>query len=173
MIAANKAGSFTIMFGVAFAVIYTVATEINLPLVTYHPVIGAVDFLWKPPRTGPAMYWYGWMLTALLGALVLAYGAMLIPETLLQRALVFGAVAALAYLVAYTIALSVYARASVEMEFLKSRWLSVAVAVVLAAIVGGLAPARWNRRLWPGWISLVPIGALAVLGYYLIPFFTR
>jgi hypothetical protein len=27
--------------------------------------------------------------------------------------------------------------------------------------------------LWQGWVWLVPIGALAVLAYYLTPFFTR
>jgi uncharacterized membrane protein len=38
--ASSKVVVFTIVFGVAYAVIYVICTEINLPLVTYHPVIG-------------------------------------------------------------------------------------------------------------------------------------
>jgi hypothetical protein len=49
----------------------------------------------------------------------------------------------------------------------------VVVALVAAAGISFFAPSRWQQRLWPGWIWLVPIGALAVLGYYLTPFFTR
>lgn len=75
MTASSKVVVFTIVFGVAYAVIYVICTEINLPLVTYHPVIGEVDVLWTPERRGPAMYWYGWMLTSLIGALALVSGA--------------------------------------------------------------------------------------------------
>ena len=175
MIAEEKIGLFAIVFGIAYAVLYTIATEINLPLVTYHPVIGAVDFLWKPPRpgSGPAMYWYGWMLTSLVCALVIAYVATLVPEQLLQRLVVLGVIGAVAYLIVYTVALQIYAGASTEMEFLKSRWTSAIVAGVTAIAAIYFAPAKWNARFWLGWIWVVPIGALAVLGYYLIPFFTR
>jgi hypothetical protein len=171
--AANKTTIFAMVFSIAYAVIYTIATEVNLPLVTYHPVIGEIDALWKPARSGPAMYWYGWMLTALLGAGIVAFIATYIREAWLQRVLLFGSLAAVAYLVVYSIALYVYDNASVELEFLKSRWWSVGIAIVAAAIVTYLAPTRWTERVWPGWICIVPIGALAVLGYYLTPFFTR
>ena len=175
MIATEKVGIFAIMFGVAYAVLYTIATELNLPLVTYHPVIGAVDVLYQRARspTQPAMYWYGWMLTSLVGALVIAYVATFLPESLLQRIIVCGVIGALAYLVVHTIALYVYAIASTEMELLKSRWASAIVAAVIAVVATYFAPARWSARVWHGWISVIPIGALAVLGYYLIPFFTR
>ena len=56
MTASSKVAVFTIVFGVAFAAIYVICTEINLPLVTYHPAIGEVDVLWVPERRGPAMY---------------------------------------------------------------------------------------------------------------------
>jgi len=175
MIAVDKTTTFTVVFGVASAVLYTVATEINLPVATYHPVTGVVDFLWKAPRpgSGPAMYWYGWMLTSLFGALLIAFVATLVPEGVLQRVIIFAAFGAFGYLVVSTVALFVYANASVELEFLRSRWTSVIAAALLAAIGVYLAPTRWTARLWPGWIIVVPIGALAVLGYYLIPFFTR
>src|SRR5215211_6908678 len=32
-------------------------------------------------------------------------------------------------------------------------------------------PTSWNERVWPGWVWVVPIGAMAVLGYYLTPYF--
>jgi len=173
MIATNKTLIAGMTFTIAYAVVYTICTEVNLPLVTYHPVIGEVDFLWKPERRGPAMYWYGWMLTSLIAATAMAAIASVTPETWLQRAITFGSLAAIGYLVFYTLALFVYDRATVELEFLKSRWLSVIAAVLIAAIVGFFLPAKWNERIWPGWVCAVPLGALAVLGYYLTPYFTR
>ena len=56
------------IFAAAFAIIYVVAEQWNFALVTYHPRIGEIDLLTRPSRTGPAMYWYGWMATALVGA---------------------------------------------------------------------------------------------------------
>jgi len=85
-------------FTIAFAVLYTICTEFNLPLLTYHPVIGQVDFLRTPERRGPAMYWYGWMLTSLIGATVVAAIAGMIRESWLQRAIAFGAIVAIGYL---------------------------------------------------------------------------
>jgi hypothetical protein len=173
MTASSKAAVFTIAFGVAYAVIYVICTEINLPLVTYHPVIGEVDVLWAPPRSGPAMYWYGWMLSSLIGALAVAWLAGVVPEQWVQRAIFFGCVAAVGYLIFYTVALFTYDKAPVELEFLKSRSLAVAAALLAAIVISFFAPMRWQQRLWPGWVWLVPIGALAVLAYYLTPFFTR
>ena len=173
MTASSKVAVFTIVFGVAFAAIYVICTEINLPLVTYHPAIGEVDVLWVPERRGPAMYWYGWMLTSLIGALALAWLASVVPEQWVQRVIFFGCATAVGYLIFYTVALFIYDRATVELEFLKSLPLAVAAALVAAAGISFFAPSRWQQRLWPGWIWLVPIGALAVLAYYLTPFFTR
>ena len=173
MTASSKVAVFTTVFGVAYAVIYVICTEMNLPLVTYHPAIGEVDVLWTPERRGPAMYWYGWMLTSLIGALALAWLAIIVPEQWVQRAIFFGCAAAVGYLIFYTAALFIYDRATVELEFLKSRPLAVVAALVAAAGISFFASSRWQQRLWPGWIWLVPIGALAVLAYYLTPFFTR
>src|SRR5262249_7327663 len=47
------------------------------------------------------------------------------------------------------------------------RGVSVVGALVVAAAISFLAPTTWNERLWPGWVCVVPIGALAVLAYYL------
>jgi len=173
MIGSDKIPIFAVTFTAACAAIYAACTEINLPLVTYHPVIGELDLLWTPERRGPAMYWYGWMLTSALGALVLAAIATLVPGRWLQRAVAFACVGAVAYLVLYTLALFVYDRATIELEFLKSRWLSIGAAIVVAALMTLFMPASWTKRLWPEWSWVVPIGALVVLGYYLTPYFTR
>src|SRR5262249_57456452 len=78
-----------------------------------------------------------------------------------------------AYLIFYTLALLIYDKATVELEFLKSRSLSLVAALVVTATISFFAPTKWNQRLWPGWVCVVPIGALAVLAYYLAPYFTR
>jgi hypothetical protein len=173
VIASDKLPTFALMFGVICAALYVVCTEVNLPLVTYHPVIGEIDLLWQPPRRGPAMYWYGWMLTAAIVAVPLALLATAVPAPWLQRTLTFACVLAAAYVAIYTLALWVYDKATVELEFLKWRSLSLAAAAVVAAIATAIAPAAWNKRLWHGWIWLVPVGALGVLAYYLTPYFTR
>ncbi len=173
MTATNKLGIFTIVFGIAYAVIYVVCTEVNLPLLTYHPVTGDLGFLYQPPGRGPAMYWYGWMLTSLIGAVVLALAATIIPEPWLQRAITFAAAAAVSYLIVYTLALFIYDNAAVELEFLKTRWWSLIAALVIAAVISLFWPAKWTQRLWPGWIWVIPVGAIGVLTYYLTPYFTR
>jgi hypothetical protein len=77
------------VFAIAFAVIYIVqvyltAFQVNLALITYHPQIGRWAILAEAPRQGqgPAMYWYGWLLTAALGAAALAALALALPRRL-------------------------------------------------------------------------------------------
>jgi hypothetical protein len=82
------------------------------------------------------------------------------------------ALAGIIYLIFHTVALFIYDKATIELEFLKSRWLSAIAALVLAAI-SSFSPARWGQRVCTGWAWVVPIGALAVLGYYLVPYFTQ
>jgi hypothetical protein len=140
MNSSDKIPVFALVFGIAYAVIYVICTELNLPLLTYNPAIVEVGILWQPLKSGPAMYWYGWMLTSALGALAVAFIAIAIPEPWLQRLITFGCVAATAYLVLYTLALFIYDNATVELGFLQSRWLSAAAAVVVAAILSALVP---------------------------------
>jgi hypothetical protein len=171
--ASSKLVVFAIAFGIAYSVIYVICTEVNLPLVTYHPATGEIGFLYQPPGRGPAMYWYGWMLTSLLGAVVLALIASVLPESWVQRAITFGAAFALVYFAAYTLALAVYDRASIELDFLKDRVWSALAALAAAMLVTLFAPARWTQRMWPGWMWVVPLGGAIVTTYYLIPYFTR
>jgi hypothetical protein len=73
------------VFSIAFAIIYIVSVEYNLALITYHPQI----FQWGPlaqaPKEGPAMYWYGWLLTSTLGAGGIAALSLVLPAKPFDR----------------------------------------------------------------------------------------
>jgi len=173
MTSTSKAGIFTIVFGIACAVIYAVCTEVNLPVFTYHPATGEFGLFYDAPRRGPAMFWFGWILTAALGAAALAAIATFVPEPWLQRIVMVGVIGAVLYLIIYTVALFTYERASIELEFLTERWWSAALAAVVAVVFTAFAPAAWTRRLWPNWTVIVPVGVIVVMVYYLTPYFTR
>jgi hypothetical protein len=173
MMATDRVGIAAITFTVACAALYVICTEVNLPAVTYHPVIGEIDLGWKAPRNGPVMYWYGWMLTSFIGAAIIAAVAAALPEKWTQRLITFLALAAIGSLIVSTVALFIYDKAPIEIEILKSRWVAVAGAVVLGAIGSLFAPRPWNERLSPVWAWIVPAGALVVLASYLVPFFTH
>jgi hypothetical protein len=63
------------IFAAAFAVIYVLSVQFNWALFTYHPKLGEFDWLPQPGRVGPPMYWYGWLVTSLLGATATSLGA--------------------------------------------------------------------------------------------------
>ncbi len=56
------------LFSVLFAIFYTIAVEMNWALVTYHPRLGEFGLWTQAARQGPAMHWYGWLLSAGLAA---------------------------------------------------------------------------------------------------------
>jgi len=87
-------------------------------------------------------------------------------------AIAFGAIVAIGYLVVYTLALSFYDRATVELEFLKSRWYSAIAALVIAALISYLLPAKWNQRFGPVGSPPSPSGRWPS-GLLLSPYFTR
>ena len=80
------------VFAIAFGIIYIVEVcltpfQINLALITYHPQINVWAPLAEAPRQGqgPAMYWYGWLLTAGLGASVMAALSLALPARPFDR----------------------------------------------------------------------------------------
>jgi hypothetical protein len=85
MIPSRSLPVFTIAFAAAYAVIYIFAIEFNLALFTYHPASEEFYFLVKPAADQPAMYWYGWLATAALGAFVVAALASGLPESWSKR----------------------------------------------------------------------------------------
>ena len=65
-------------FAAVAGVLYVVAMELNWAAFTYHPRLIEFGLGVERPRSGPAMYWYGWIATATGGGLVagmLALGA--------------------------------------------------------------------------------------------------
>jgi hypothetical protein len=74
--------TFALVFALATPVIYVACEIMNWPLFTYHPGTNRLNLGWAPAvrDEGPAMYWYGWTATALLGSAVLGALATLLPD---------------------------------------------------------------------------------------------
>jgi hypothetical protein len=79
--------TFATVFAIATPIIYVACEMANWPLFTYHPGTGRIDLGWAPAvkDEGPAMHWYGWTLTTLLGAGVLGFIAAKLPEGMTRR----------------------------------------------------------------------------------------
>lgn len=60
----------TPIFSAAFALVYVVSVELNLAAITYHPKTGSWGLWAQPAVNGPPMYWYGWLITATVGAVI-------------------------------------------------------------------------------------------------------
>ena len=74
--------TFAIVFGFGTAALYVVCDMMNWPLFTFHPGTNRVDLFYARALKGegPAMYWYGWTATSMLGAAVLGLLATFLPE---------------------------------------------------------------------------------------------
>jgi len=83
----SRFGTFALVFGISFAVLYVVCDMAALPMFTYHPGTDRIDAGFTPARRdeGPAMYWYGWLATSALCASVLGVLATLLPEKVRGR----------------------------------------------------------------------------------------
>jgi hypothetical protein len=79
--------TFATVFAIATPLLYVICDMQNLPLFTYHPGTDRVDLGWAPAvrDEGPAMYWYGWTASTLLGAAVLGLLAALLPTHVTRR----------------------------------------------------------------------------------------
>ena len=85
MNAPRSFGFLAIVFAVVYAVVYVIAVWQNYALFTYHPVPGTITPGVVKSFDGPAMYWYGWIATGAVGALVACLIACLVPENLAKR----------------------------------------------------------------------------------------
>ena len=74
--------TFAVVFAIATPIIYTICEMRNWPLFTYNPGTNRVDLFWAAAvkDEGPAMYWYGWTATTLIGAAVLGLLATRLAE---------------------------------------------------------------------------------------------
>jgi hypothetical protein len=68
------------VFSATFAVLYVLAIEYNLALITYHPQLNQWELLVGASRGVTPMYWYGWLATAALGGIVAAAIASIVPR---------------------------------------------------------------------------------------------
>jgi len=82
----TKTEPLAAIFATAFAIIYAPTMDYNWTMATYHPIQGIWQFGRAPPLAGgsPAMYWYGFVLTAALGAAIVTALAALIPDRLVD-----------------------------------------------------------------------------------------
>jgi hypothetical protein len=83
----TKTERLAAIFAVAFAIIYAPTMDYNWTAATYHPIQGIWQLgLAKPLGGGsPAMYWYGFVITAALGAAAVTAIAAIIPDALMDR----------------------------------------------------------------------------------------
>jgi hypothetical protein len=79
--------TFAVVCAIATPIIYVACETQNWPLFTYHPGTNRIDLFWAPAirNEGPAMYWYGWTATTLLGAGALGFLATLLPESTARK----------------------------------------------------------------------------------------
>ena len=171
----SKFGTFAITFGIAFAILYTVFERLNWPLFTYHPAVGKLDFWMQRARSGegPPMYWYGWLALSFAGAFVLGWIATMVTSQRLQRATVFCCVLAALWPAIFAVVNSINDPAGLGDEFLNSVWISAIPAFVGAAAATYFVSLQWAQRVWTGWLFVMSIGGLAILGYSLKQYFLR
>jgi hypothetical protein len=85
--ASEKFRTFVLVFSLTATVIYVLSDLLGLPVFTYHPATGRLEWGYALPRRneGPVMYWYGWILTTLIGATVAGLLATWLPENVTRR----------------------------------------------------------------------------------------
>jgi hypothetical protein len=79
--------NFWIIFSCSFSTTYLLANIYKLPLFSYYPATSKVTFGWSTSTMddGPAMYWYGWLLSALIVAFTLSWLTSFLPNKLAQK----------------------------------------------------------------------------------------
>ena len=77
-----SAVTFAITFAVGGTLIYLLCLHFNWPLFTFHPATNRIAFGWEAARSGegPAMYWYGWIATMLIGSTLFGAVAARLPS---------------------------------------------------------------------------------------------
>ena len=119
------------------------------------------------------MFWYGWLPTAGITATAVAAIATAFSAQSLQRATVFFCVLAALWPILYGLGLYVDEVASFNAPFLRSVWTSGVPALAGAIAAAYLVSAERAARLWIGWLMIMPIGGLIILGYSLRDFFEK
>ena len=84
----TKTERLAAIFAIIFAIIYAPTMDYNWTAATYHPIQGIWQLGRAAPLGGgsPAMYWYGFIITAALGAAVVTAIADFLPDGLMEPA---------------------------------------------------------------------------------------
>jgi hypothetical protein len=171
----DKLQIFVVTFSIAGAIIYPLFQRWNWPLFTYHPVVNHLDLFRAPgiPEDGPPIFWFGLLPATGIAAAALATIATAFSAQSVQRATVFFCVLAGLWPIFYGLGLYIDKVASFNAPFLRSIWSSGVPALAGAVAAGYLVSAERAARLWAGWLMIMPIGGLILLGYWLRDFFER
>lgn len=172
---ASKSEVFVITFGITFVILYTLFERWNWPLFSYHPAVNRLDLFRNlgVPEDGPPMFWYGWVVLAAIAATLVGAIATLLSASLLQRITLFACVLAATWPIFYALAAIIDQEASFNAEFLRSVWTPGVPAVIITLASAYLVTPARAERLWTGWLLILPIGGLCILGYSLKEYFLR
>ena len=77
--------SFSLIFAATFATAYFLSVLWNLTLLTYHPAIPEIGWGLQTSKDGPAMYWYGWIVSATLLSLASAILLTMLPRSITEK----------------------------------------------------------------------------------------
>jgi hypothetical protein len=79
--------TFATVFAISSTVLYIFCEMANLPTFTYHPGTGRIEWGWAAAikDEGPAMYWYGWLVTTFAGAAAISLVATELPQQITKR----------------------------------------------------------------------------------------
>ena len=171
----SKLAIFAITFGIAFAILYTLFERWNWPLFTYHPAVNRLDLFKAPgvPEDGPPMFWYGWVVLSAISATVVSLIATAFSPQALQRITVFLCVLAGLWPIFYALSAVIDEQASFNAEFLRSVWTPGVPALAGALAAAYLVSPAGAARVWTGWLMIMPIGGLVILGYSLKEYFLK
>jgi hypothetical protein len=70
------------LFSALYAVFYVIAMYFNIAMFAYYPQTGTWSWHDVPGARGPAMYWYGWIANAAIGAAIVAVLIAVLPASL-------------------------------------------------------------------------------------------
>jgi uncharacterized membrane protein YeaQ/YmgE (transglycosylase-associated protein family) len=172
----SKVGIFTITFGIASTLLYTVFERLNWPFFTYLPRVNRVEF-WlyrSPPAESPPMYWYGWIVLSAISALVIALIATSVPDRRLRQGTFFCCVLGALWPTVLAVLRSFGADwQALDIEFMNSAWAAAVPALLGAAVITYFVPPQFVQRVWTSLLLIVPIAGLVVLGYSLQQYFVR
>lgn len=79
--------TFATIFSVSFSATYVLADIYKAPVFSYYPATHKISLGWTPSTMddGPAMYWYGWLVTSLFSALVCSFLCSIFPLSVMKR----------------------------------------------------------------------------------------